>query len=361
MRAFCCALLLVVLLAGCQSTTVEQDPGERLLPEGTVSTIHTALAPEFVPYARTISVWHLEWLPNLTVPASGAYIPFTRTIIVSAESSDPDVTLIHEVLHVVAWKGMIPHMDQFEASVEKFLEDKRYEELVKYAREKWKSYEESWLYPNFMRLDEYYAYIGSILLERKKYGDTGLPEYLAQHYRGILHPLLYFDHRFYGKRTVPDWDVVTAVYWHQNRVLMLTAKWVEVEALFRYGGVLRPYLRAGMSEFVAIERIYDTQTQQPFDVSIPPNCAPTQITIPVTIRGEDRATLSRESYLLLMGTDTRTGDQIFSQEILNPKRGQRKHIHVSMEQALRLLDAYTASKLEVTLVPQTVAQNDRGR
>ena len=300
---------LVVFLAGCQSMTVEQDPSGRRLPQGTVTAIHRYFAPEAVPYASSVSIVRVQSMPNfMGLKSSGGYIPFTKTVIVSEESKSIPATVVHEILHVYFWMGKVPNQDGFARNLERFLKDPRYLKQAAFLNSQWEDYEKSWLYPKSMRLHEYYAYIGQALMDRSKEDCFGLPPYMEGHFRGILHPSLYFDHRFYDGKNRPNWEVVTARYRVGSRVFNVAAPWRDHEAIVRYGGVI---LRSaaepepGQPIAATVVKIGEEQVTQGLQVRIPARTRPLYVDLLLFLPTE--APLAQEKNIRTIVLTTKSG------------------------------------------------------
>lgn len=345
-------LLLFISLAGCQSTTVEQDPNSAHLPREIVTTIHSAFDPKIMDYVKSISIFHVDRIPNFLIKeASGAYIPFTRSIIVSEESSDINRTTVHEMLHVIAWKGLIPDGDHFEHNLERFLADKRYASLVKYCQGQWEKYEEAWLYPNFMRPDEFYAHIGDALLSGSY---EGLPDYMEQHYRGILHPALTFDGRYYEGKSHFTWSTVIAWFWFDGVFVGVKAPWRYIDALVRYGGVIRtmptgfPLVPIRIAQVVRIGSQQQTASQGQF--SIQPGTAPSSVSHYVRLGSWELSQLQYRHGVWTVSVQERgrgllyAGEGRLVQNMMPPTVG----IHIPWKETQRLFFCHIHRKLDVS-------------
>lgn len=274
---FC--LLLAVLLTGCQSTTVEEDPTEQYLPEGTISTINVAFAPEIHPFVYSISVWRFDKIPDmLGVGAAGAYIPFTKTILISDKASNKDRALVHEMLHVVFFKEEHPLPDLFESDLKRFLQDPKYSELAASVNKTIDGYKESWRFPRSFIDDEYYAYIGEYVYGGVKGGQYGLPEYMARHYRGVLNHLHFFDARHYDGKNRPCLHTMSAEFVFDGISRFVHAPAVQIRALARYGGAIRLEKVGGLEKFV-IRSVGSAQPPQKGDYVIPPKSRPRKVRV----------------------------------------------------------------------------------
>ncbi len=241
MRNLILAVMLILPLAGCQSTTVEQDPLGKTLPLGTISTLNVAFHPNSLPYVRSVSIWRFEKIPDIVgIGATGAYIPFTKTVLMGDNATYPDRTLVHEMLHVIFFKEEYPYPELFAQDLERFLKDEDYADIIQTIELSLAYYRKSPRCPKAFMDDEYYAHIGERLYAQDRGGEKGLPFYMARHYHGVLNPLLVFDSRYYEDKVRPQLDEVRAEFQLRGRSVIVTDSMLHLRALVRHGGVIRP-------------------------------------------------------------------------------------------------------------------------
>jgi len=251
MRNLILVALLMIPLAGCQSTSVEQDPTGKTLPLGTISTLNLAFHPNSLPYVRSVSIWRFEKIPDIVgVGATGAYIPYTKTILLADDATYPDRTLVHEMLHVVFFKEEYPFPELFTQDLERFLQDEDYKDVVASIESSLEDYRNSLRFPEAFIDDEYYAYLGERLYAQNRGGEHGLPDYMARHYRGVLNPLLYFDHRFYEGKIRPKVECIRATFKQDGRTFVVTDTLLKIRALVRHGGVVQKKDETATSDLI---------------------------------------------------------------------------------------------------------------
>ena len=349
----------VVFLAGCQSMTVEQDPSGRLLPQGTVTAIHRYFAPEAVPYASSVSIVRVQSMPDfMGLKSSGGYIPFTKTIIVSEESKSIPVTVVHEILHVFYWMGKVPNQAGFARNLKRFLKDPRYSKQAAFLNSQWKDYEKSWLYPKSMRLHEYYAYLGQSLMDRSKVDCFGLPPYMEEHFRGIFHSSLYFDHRFYNNKNRPHWEGVGACYRIGSRVFYVKAPWRDHEAMVRYGGVIQltsAQQKPAHPIEATIVKIGEEQVTQGLQVRIPARTHPLYVDLLLFLPAE--APLAQEKKIRTIVLTTKSGlilNILYPHE-MNFSASAVENARMRWEEASLVYKSYISRNLVVRVDVQRVA------
>jgi hypothetical protein len=251
------------------------------------------------------------------------------------------------MLHVIKWKERFPHPDSFSVHLRRLLSDPRHKSLADHVKSELSDYEKSWLYPDFMLEDEAFAFIGDALF---KGGYHGLPVYMGQHYEGVLHPMLIFDHRFYQEKTRPEWELVTTVFHIDGQWFIVAGSWRMIESLVRYGGVIRSQPRILVPIRVAeVVKIGGEQVTAGYDVRIPAGHKPERVRFAVQLtrdekeelqKAKDRTTLVFDRDHLLMRKDQSSGRE---------QDSSRSSLVCTWDEAMSMADAYIGRRLRMSV------------
>lgn len=192
-------IMLLLLMPGCVGRTLREDAAYRVVPAGTADIISRSLNPQLHDFAAELNY---STFPD-DRSYGGYYIPLIGITmdanVIGRACFEAD--LVHEILHAVHFNGWVDK-DRLQAVIERLLTDPAQTSMVEAINSlTW----DRWIY-TFFEQSEYFARIGAEIVNRH---GIGIPDYLWEVYRPILHPHLRANGRRYPVEPMPTDATVT--------------------------------------------------------------------------------------------------------------------------------------------------------
>lgn len=168
------AVLLILLGGGCVSKR----------PLGTDTVISRCFDPTLRSFLDDVRISSFDNEDSNTV---GYYFPILGVHVAEEEVGHCEFegTMTHELLHAVHFNGGVDK-DLFARMLQRLLHDSSQADMVKQVHAlPWNN-----LATKIFRQSEYFVRIGEAIIARRGYG---IPDYVLEPYRGILHPNLWLN------------------------------------------------------------------------------------------------------------------------------------------------------------------------
>lgn len=170
---------------------VKDDNAERRIPDGINRAIYGYFDRAIRTELQEVSIYQCNYEElNLFGGAYGGFYDPVMERIVYPTSYKTDRLLVHEFLHHVWFKNLVPDQEAFVQDFERLLQDQGYKHIAQTIQSKWESVASRGEI-SALRATELYCYLGDWLISYRSWNNLHprrLPEYMQKHYQGILHP-----------------------------------------------------------------------------------------------------------------------------------------------------------------------------